>query len=322
MITRLTLIAFTILTSIAAVATLSAQSPLTASDALEFGPPLRPNIVFSYKFTERVHSIYESQGTVVDSGERILTYYISERQLPLDGGRWSIEANVDSMRVDYKHDGATLQFNTQDAVDGPFDINHREILAPSSIVNLPATVTLSSYGEILDVESPAFDDLREQIKSEGVDPAVRERVLDLTSTEFVGATVFPWRNIVPLGRRVAYFDTLRLPFAGVLDRTPVRDTATVVLIRQNEKAVLNFSSTFARAVRPTATFTELRDPVAIESVNGRISGGLNLDDDGVVISGWTAATGTIAGIVSGAPIVATIRHETYTEMIGMMSLTN
>ena len=316
MMKRLILIALSIV-GLGASANLLAQTK-----PFEFGPPLRPNIVFSYKFTERVSSVYESAGAVVDSGQRILTYYVSERQLPLADGRWQIEANIDSMRVEYTNAGTTLRFNTQEAASEHFDINHREILAPSALVNRVAMITISPYGEILEIESPSFDFLREQIEDPAVDAVTRERVLDLISPEFIGATMLPWRSIVPLGRKVTYNDTLRLPFAGVLDRISVRDTAEVVLTRMNDAPVLSFTSTFSRATRPKAAFTELLDPLAISAVNGRVAGSLTLDEDGVVVSGWTATKGTVTGTISGAPVVATVVHETFTETIGMMSFIN
>jgi hypothetical protein len=305
-----------------AVAGVASSSALAQQKPIVFGPPLRPNIVFSYKFTERVRAVYESQNAVVDSGNRVLTYYISQKQSPLTGGRWQIEANIDSMRVEYTHNGETLRFNTQDAATQDFDINHREILAPSAIVNRVAMITLSPYGEILDVESPSYEFLREQIAEPGVDPVTRERVLDLITPEFLSATILPWRSVAPLGRTVDYDDTLRMPFGGVLDRVSVRDTAEITLSRLNDKATLGFTSDFNSSVRTLASFTELLDPVAISSVNGRLAGALNLDDDGVVVSGWTTAKGTINGTVAGQPILATVWHETYTEMIGMMSLNN
>lgn len=306
----------------AAIAGLSATETAAQVRPLVFGPPLRPNIVFSYKFTERVRTVYESAGVAIDSGSRVLSYFISQKQSPLSGGRWLIEANIDSMQVEYVHAGETLRFNTQEAAGAEFDITHREILAPSSIVNRVAMITLSPYGELLEVESPSFDFLREQIADSTVDPVIRERVLDLIAPEFLSATFLPWRSIAPLGRTVAYDESMRIPFAGVLDRIAVRDTAQIVLTRMNDKAVLNFSSEFAQAMRPVAAFTELRDPIVIESTNGRISGALNLDDDGVVVSAWTTAKGTVTGTASGAPIAATVWHETYTEMLGMMSLNN
>jgi hypothetical protein len=304
-----------------------AQPATTATAApaksLAFGPPLRPNIVFSYKFTERVRAIYESGGAIVDSGGRELSYYISAQQTPLPGGRWSIEANVDSMRVDYLHNGQKLHFNTQEAANENFDINHREILAPSAIVNRVAMIGLSPYGELISIESPSFDFLREQIADPAVDASTRERVQDLISPEFLSATLLPWRSIAPLGRTVRYdVDTLRVPFYGVLDRIPVRDTARVYLMRQNDKPVLGFTADFTRASRKVATFTELLDPVTISAIDGKITGALNLDDDGVVVSGWTTAKGTVNGVVAGLPVLATVWHETYTEMIGMMTPTN
>lgn len=319
MMNRLFLRALPIL---AAIASVGAAEASAQTRPLQFGPPLRPNIVFSYKFTERVRTVYESAGEAIDSGHRVLSYFVSQKQSPLDGGRWLIEANVDSMHVEYRHNGETIRFNTQEAATKSFDITHREILGPSAIVNRVAMITLSPYGEVLAVESPSFEFLREQIAEPGVDPVIRERVLDMITPEFLSATLLPWRSIAPLGRSVAYGDTLAIPYAGVLDRVGVRDTARVVLTRQNDKAVLSFESDFTTATRPFGAFTELLDPVSIGSTAGHISGALNIDDDGVVVSGWTAAKGTVTGTVSGAPIAATVWHETYTEMIGMMSVTN
>jgi hypothetical protein len=319
MMNRLFLRALPIL---AALALVGSAEAVAQSRPLQFGPPLRPNIVFSYKFTERVRTLYESGGEVVDSGHRVLSYFVSQKQSPLDGGRWLIEANVDSMHVEYVHNGQTVRFNTQEAATSTFDITHREILGPSAIVNRVAMITLSPYGQVLGIESPSFDFLREQIAEPGVDPVIRERVLDMISPEFLSATLLPWRSVAPLGRSVGFGDTLTMPFTGVLDRVGVRDTARVVLMRQNDKAVLNFQSDFRTATRPFGAFTELLDPVTIGSTTGHISGALNIDDDGVVVSGWTAAKGTVNGTVSGAPIAATVWHETYTEMIGMMSVTN
>lgn len=308
--------ALTALLALAGASTAAAQQK-----PLEFGPPLRPNIVFSYKFTERVSTVYESNGTPVDSGRRMLTYFISERQIPLSNGRWQIEANIDSMQVEYSTTGGELRFDTQKAASADFDINHREILAPSALVNRVANVTLSPYGEILGIDSDSFDFLREQIAEPGVDPVTHHRVLDLISPEFVGATMLPWRTVVPLGRTVSYGDTLRIPFAGILDRIPVRDSASAWLSTMNGKPVLNFAATYTRATRPVAAFTELLEPVKIGAIDGRITGALTLDEDGVVVSGWTASKGRVDGTIAGAPVTANITHETFTESIGMMSFT-
>src|SRR3954468_8246657 len=83
----------------------SAQGPApSASDRFDFGPPLRANIVFIYKYTERVTEVHEMNGQIADSTQRVLTYYISQRQIPSNTrkGLLAIEANIDSMEIDVR----------------------------------------------------------------------------------------------------------------------------------------------------------------------------------------------------------------------------
>ena len=51
-------------------------------DRFSFGPPLRRNVVLAYKYTERVKTVNELNGHAFDSSERVLSYFITERQVP------------------------------------------------------------------------------------------------------------------------------------------------------------------------------------------------------------------------------------------------
>lgn len=299
---------------------LPAGAVLRAQQAVyEFGPPLRANIVFSYKYTEKVREIHESEGQVLDSSARTQIYYVSERQRPLSNGRWQIEVNIDSMRNEYVHNGETLVFNTQ-AVAPSVNFNDREILGPSVIVNRPAMVTLSPYGEILEVKSESFDGLVEQLSDTTVDPVTRERVLGLITPEYVSAVFLPWRSVAPLGQSVKSGDTIHREVGLAIDRIPVRANAASVVTGSKDKPILNFSADIVAPARKMAAYTELLQPVAISGISGRINGGLTLDQDGVVVSGWTAAKATVNATSHGQPLTTTIWHETFTEAIGMIQL--
>ena len=305
--------------AIAAIAIGSAPAPLQAqTDAFQFGPPLRKNIVFAYKYTERVRTWHTSAWNTSDSSERILTYFITQRQLARDGGLVAIEANIDSMRVEFRRDGDTLLFDTQKLVGVDFDITHREILGPSSIVNRVTTFTLSPYGEVIKVEGSGIENIREQVQDPAVDKVTRERVLDITTPEYLTAVFLPWRGLLPVGRSLAFGDTIETKFGTALDRVPVGSTAAVALTKVYGKPALTFTASLSNPVRTTSGFTEILEPVSIKSVRGRIAGMLNLDDDGVVLSGWTTQSGVIESETLGVPLVTKITQETQTEMLGMM----
>ena len=294
-------------------------------DRFSFGPPLRRNVVLAYKYTERVKTVNELNGHAFDSSERVLSYFITERQVPGDKkGLTNIEANIDSMKLEYTTPDSKILFNTQhfDPAN-PGTLKHREVFVPTVLVNHMVVFTLSPYGEVMSVKSEGLDNAKEQAKDKAVGDFLRHRLTASTTSEYLQSVLLPWRGVAPLWRKVAYDQEVKMKSATVLDRTSFRDTATVALVRSPEgEPVLRFSAHFAKPLNKTMTLASMNDPIDVVSGDGKVSGELKLDPDGVVHSGWSVATGTVVGNASGAQIKSNVRHEIYFEPLGQFTFTS
>jgi hypothetical protein len=294
-------------------------------DRFSFGPPLRRNVVLAYRYTERVTTVNELNGHAYDSSERLLSYFITERQTSGDKkGLTNIEANIDSMKIEYTTPDSKILFNTQhfDPAN-PGTLKHREVFVPTVLVNHMVTFTLSPYGEVMKVASQGLDNAKDQAKEKSVPEFLRQRLAASTTDEYLQSVLLPWRGVAPLWRKVAYGQNVTMKGSTVLDRTSFRDTATVVLAHSPEgDPVLRFNASFAKPLNKTMTLASMNDPIPMVSGEGKVSGELRLYQDGVVHSGWSVATGTLVGNANGAQIRSNVRHEIYFESIGEFTFTS
>lgn len=301
----------------------AAQAPAPKDDArFNFGPPLRSENVFVYKYTERVTELHEMDGQMVDSTQRLLTYYISQRQVPSRNGSGLllIEANIDSMEVDVrKMDGSRTYFHTQRLTGAPEElelIRNREVFGPSTLVNRMVTFTLSPYGEVVKVESPSLKQAREDVKDPNIDEFTRARILEVMTDEYLTAVYFPWRNVAPLFRKVPYDKDVAVPFLTAFNRISYRDTATVRVVSGPDGAPhLTFRAMLDRPLTKSVTIAAFEEPVKLDNARASLSGDLTLDEDGVVLAGWTTMTGSTNGKRQGVPVKSTIAHEVYVQQL-------
>ncbi len=256
---------FSTITVLVAGALFFATQPGVAqqkTDALVFGSPLKNDIVFFYKYTEKVnHWFLDKDGKVQDSSERVLTYYLSERQLnaEIGGGTKTIEANIDSMHVDYRGRAGSIKFNTQsiDDVNNLQLVRHSAVLVPSALVNCVAQLTLSPYGTLVGMKSKSFVNVREQGEDPMLDDFVQKRIEHMVTPEFLSTILFPWRNVVPLGRIVAFGTSTPVQMTTTLDRVVFTDTATVVLEHSDSNpthGVIDFKASLANSATEWVTF--------------------------------------------------------------------
>ena len=289
---------------------------LRAQDCgMTFGPPLRQNMLFAYKYTERVRSVYETpsdNGPIRDSSERTVTYFMTERQLPIvgDSGLVKIEVNVDSMQLEYHSGDEAFTFDTQKQATEYREITHRELLVPSALVNRVAIFTLSPYGEVVRIEGPILD-IREQVNAPQIDEFTRARGMALTTQEYLTSVLFPWRGAAPFGRDVVCGTPVTLKTGLVLDRVPFNDPVQTTFSMSGENRRLMYQGTMKHPAVKTMTVNSFRDPLTIVSADGTISGALELDQDGVVREGWSAARGTLVGTVDKLRVTGTISHEVF-----------
>lgn len=290
-----------------------------------FGPPLRNGILFAYKYTERVKTwIADKRGSVQDSSERILTYYITQRQTDAEvgGGARVIEANIDSMRLDYRGPEGDAKFNTQsmDDVNNVELLRHRAVLVPSTLVSSLARFTISPYGSLVGVESKAFLSIREQGEDPMLDDFTYKRIDQMITDEYLSTVFLPWRNVVPYGHTLKYGRETRIPFIGALDRIVFVDSAAVTLKRGEKdplKPRLEFRATVSDPKTEWITLEGRDNPILLKNCNAVITGMYDLDRDGVVLSGVSTANGTAVGSARGQEMTARFEHQTFVELMWM-----
>ncbi|MGE3802196.1 MAG: hypothetical protein AB7H80_14365 [Candidatus Kapaibacterium sp.] len=295
------------------------------SEEFSFGPPLRDNILFTYKYTERVRIWMENeQGVVTDSSDRTLTYYITQMQRPADigGGAIDIEANIDSMRLDYRGRGGDIDFNTQnpDHVRDYSRIRHPAVLVPSTLVSSVTHFTISPYGAFVGMSSPAFESIRQQGEDPHLDDFTYKRIEQMINEKYLSTIFLPWRNLLPLGQNITYDTPIQLPFAGTLDRIVFDDSVTVSLRHSQEdrtRPFMEFKASLTHPITEWATYDGSPNPVLLSGAKGDITGRLNLDQDGVVLSGFSTAGGKAEGSFQGKKVNARIEHQTFVEMVRM-----
>lgn len=312
--TLLTLPAFLLLCSGA----LLAQPSPHGGEPVQFGPPMRPNTLFAYKYTERVKQVMEVNGRVMDSSERVLTYFFTERQRPHPDrdGLLLVEANIDSMRVEVVRPGDTLRFNTQ--VPGDWaNTKSREVMGPSVLVNRILAWTVDGYGAVVSSEEKGFKDLRRQVQDPSVDLFTRARVLEVIDPSYIRTIMIPWRGSVPVGRTMPLDRPYSADMLAALDRTPFTARAKAHLERPADGRLhAKVTGTLGKTAAKTFTYTGFDDPVTVVGGEGTVTGDLTLGDDGVLNQGWLITRGTLRGKRGSAKVTSRITHESYYETIG------
>lgn len=291
-----------------------------------FGPPLRNNVLFSYIRTERVRTeVLDDKGNVRDSSERVLTYFITQRQRPArqGAGAVDIEANIDSMLLSYRGPAGSIEFNTQnlDHVSDVSLVRHPAVLVPSALVNSVAHLTISPYGSLVGVRSEAIASLREQAESPHLDDFTYKRLDHMLDDRYLTTVLFPWGNVVPLGREVPYDREMTIPLVTAVDRILIEDSVEVEVVpgfEEARKPILTFGAEFSGPpILEWITYDDQTAPILLKKVDGRMSGRFELDQDGVVLSGVSTATALAEGSSRGRPVNVRIRHEIFVELDGM-----
>lgn len=298
------------------------STPAHAADStFSFGPPLRPNIIFTYKCTERVRVVNRSaDGSAEDSSDRTVTYFVSERQITSAGikGGVDIRANVDSMRIEYKGLDGAISFDTQHLRGNEAIVKHREVLAPSIVVNRMVTFSLTPYGQVLKIEGPGLTEFQQELRAPGIDAFTRERATNAMSDESLTWILLPWRGLLPNGQHVKYNQAKKKAIAAILDRTVFRDTATVTLkTGEDKKPHLLISSTLDHPSSAMRTISAITDPLKVLGGTGMVTGDFLLDADGVLHSGWLASTGTITSGSGPLKVTSNVTQDNYIELIAM-----
>jgi hypothetical protein len=309
---------------IALCATLTAPAQNTApatENTFSFGPPLRRGIVFAYKYTERVRAAQKMFNETVDSSDRTLTYYITQRIVPNEDGSSLLEANIDSMQVEYFGAGGRISFNTQQLQGNEMMVKHREVLASSSLVNRMVNFTLSPYGQIIAMQSEGLQSALQQASNPVVDEFTRERIRALAGNGYLASIYFPWRGVLPIGRKVTYGETIRIPFWSSLDQISFHDTASVTVVPATGATpgpLLRYNATLGNPLNRILTITAFADPVELVGASGTVTGELRLDEDGSVISGWSSSKGIARSKSEGGEITSSFTQEVYVDLIGQM----
>lgn len=302
----------------------AAASAVAQDQKFSFGPPLRSNHVFAYKYTERVTTVHEMMGSVVDSSERLLTYFITQHQFPTPGksGMLTVQANIDSMMLEIRTDGDhRLVFNTQtfNQTDGKA-AGHRDVLVPSSLVNRFVTFNVTSYGEILSVDSRDLDNVLAQAKDSSIDAFTRTRLAEITTDQYLASVFLPWR-MLPVGRQVKYNDQVSVPLWMGLDRLSFKGKGKAMLTKSpSGDPVLRIEGRLSDPVLAKLTTSGFDDPLTVKSAQANVAGELTLESDGVVLRGWTAVTGSAVCDRNGTRVDTRIKHESYIESMGVSPL--
>jgi len=302
----------------------TAQETGTATPGtFSFGPPLRGNAVFAYEFSERVKTVVrDTKGEVRDSTERNIRYYVTMRQVVLDKAQklMKIETNVDSMVIDFsnKLSGDYIYFNTQQ-MPSQSVIRHREVFAPSVLVNRMVSFQITPYGQIVKTTSPGLDDVKQQAKTPGIPDAEfsRQRINQVCDPEYLAWMLLPWRGMLPLGQTVPVGKPMQQQFNGVLDRLTFQSTATTTLITDSLGQRLRFTAPIANAAKQMGTLSLFPAPLAISGMKGSLTGELKLEQDGVVLGGWVGATGTATATVKGEKLTLSFQHEFYSKQVAL-----
>lgn len=292
-----------------------------------FGPPLRDNILFHYVYTERVrHRFLNDAGEVIDSSERNLIYYITQRQMPSEfgAGAHNIETNIDSMKVRYVGSDGEISFNTQvlSDVQNITLVRHPAVLVPSTLVNSVTHATVSPYGTLGDtLRSESIASYREQKEDPMLDDFTYKRMDHLLTDEYLTTIFFPWRGVLPIGQTIEYGRPLSIPFIGALDRITFEDTASVLITPAEEGRghLLRFTARLSDPTYEWITYDAIPLPILLNGASGTMTGQLELDQDGVVLSGFSVTNGTATGTARGKAYNVKIDHEVYIELGGMVN---
>ena len=297
-------------------------------DTYLFGPPLRNNILFSYIYTERVKNwLVDPDGQEIDSSERTLVYYITQRQIAsrTRQGAFELESNIDSMRLVYRGTDGEIEFNTQvrEHIEQMELVRHPAVLVPSALVNAVNFFTISPYGSVVDtIRSPSISSLKRQRESPHLDDFTYKRMDHILEENYLTTIFFPWRGVVPIGALVSFGEPFPVPFVAALDRITFADTATALLSApgENEKGpTLSFTAPLSNRIDEWMTYDLVPSPVLLNDADGTISGRLELDQDGVVLRGFTTANGMAKGSARGKKVNVRVEHQTFIEQAGMIN---
>lgn len=297
------------------------------AEKFSFGPPLRSDYIFAYKYTERVGLHHSLEGRAFDSTERILTYFLTERQIiaPDGSGRVTVDVVVDSMMLSYTSSGERLDFHTQHLQGNDWEkVKHREVLVPSALVNRKVTFHLSPYGELLEMRSPALDNVRDQTAAPEVDDYTRLLAANMTTPAYLAGALETWRGITPIGEVVeTNTPILGRKLFALLDRVSFKTKGTITLVSGEDGTThLKFNAPLEKPLVDSLVWPQFEEPVPVVSASGSITGDLKLDEDGVVNTGWSVAEGTIVSRRGGSTLTTRVRHESYIELMTISPAVN
>lgn len=310
---------------------LFAQVNKSAEKPFRFDLPLKPNILTSYKITERVRTIIKLPAQKNDTTERVINYYFTGRPVltsrAADKGKIIIEFNIDSMNINHIGATDTLKFNTQNYSDAQSKkVSHTEIFAPTLPVNRPVKIFLSPYGELLSMESEEYDMTIKQLKeTPGFDELNRARCIAYLQKEYTAPTFLPWKLFTPIGRALKNGGSAVLNTLSVLDRTVFKGSVKTEFVQRGDSTSstenhLILSGSFDKPITNEITLLGFDKPLKIDYANAKLTGDITLENGGGVLSGWTSSTGTITTAPSfGGIMQVNILHETYINKIGTES---
>ena len=86
-----------------------------------------------------------------------------------------------------------------------------------------------------------------------------------------------------------------------------------------KRPVLEFTASLSNPHSEWITYDGIENPMRLDDAEGTMHGELNLDQDGVVLSGFSTASGTAEGNVQGKEIRVRFDHEVFVELTGMTS---
>jgi|GEM_PF-2047905 len=300
------------------VGTADAQPVPHGGQTIHFGPPMRPNTLFAYKYTERVRQVFEVDGRAMDSSERVLSYFFTERQRPHPkrAGLLVVQANIDSMKLEVVRPGDTLRFNTQ--VPSHWEnTKHAEVMGPSVLVNRMMGWTIDNYGSVISTEEKGFKDVREQVNDEHINVLTRLRILETIDPVYIRTIMLPWQAFVPVGRQMPLGRPYTVDLLAALDRTPFTAQGRSELGRGPDGLLhAKLTGKLQKTQAKTFTYVGFDDPITIVGGEGSVTGDMTLAEDGVVERGWVISRGAVRGRRGAATVTSRITHEVYYETIG------
>ena len=154
-----------------------------------------------------------------------------------------------------------------------------------------------------------------------LDDFTYKRMDHLLTDEYLTTIFFPWRGVLPIGQTIEYGRPLSIPFIGALDRITFEDTASVLITPAEEGRghLLRFTARLSDPTYEWITYDAIPLPILLNGASGTMTGQLELDQDGVVLSGFSVTNGTATGTARGKAYNVKIDHEVYIELGGMVN---